>query len=169
MSDERLIATVPAAPWLPHGSHAEAWAGHECLVPDPCIIVRLLLVRHTTRGVEFFCVPTPRGLDLPSLPLSAGSAGVSTTEGVSSLASKTLGRADIEHRCVGYIRNVVPEGDADYPHPKPWAHVPVFVPTKGTEPVCEGSWVSLDDARPELQGRHWLPIVEHHLSTFATR
>lgn len=170
MSDERLISSTPTAPWLPNGSTAEAWAGSDCAVPDPCIIVRLLLVRQAAAdGAEFFCIRTFRGLDLPSLPLATGSTVMSTTEGIASLANSTLGRSDVEHRCVGYIRNVVPDADADYPYPTPRAHVPVFVPTEAAEPACEGSWLSLDEAHSELAVRHWWPIVEHHIKAGALR
>ena len=169
VADDRLILSIPDAPWLPAGSAAEAWAGHDCPVPDPCIIVRLLLVRRAAGGPEFFCVPTYRGLDLPSLPLSTGSTVMTTGSGIASLASATLGRSGGGWRCVGYIRNVVPDPDTDYPHPTPWAHVPVFVPAEVTEPVCDGSWLSLGEARPELEVRHWWPVVEHHITTTLSR
>lgn len=122
MSRERLITSVPSAPWLPAGSTAEAWAGDPCTVPDPCIIVRLLLVRRAVDGAEFFCVPTFKGLDLPSLALTSGSTRMTTADGLASLASATYDSADVRHGCVGYIRNVVPKPDSSYPHPTPWAH-----------------------------------------------
>lgn len=126
VSDERLISSTPAAPWLPDGSTAEAWSGRDCAVPDPCIIVRLLLVRQAVGGPEFFCVPTYRGLDLPSLPLASGSTRMTTAEGIALLASTALGRTDVEHRCAGYIRNVVPHPDAGYPHPA--HHLSIWAP-----------------------------------------
>ncbi|MQW75298.1 hypothetical protein GHK92_05375 [Nocardioides sp. dk4132] len=130
--------------------------------------MRLLLVRHTAGGAEFFCVPTSRGLDLPSLALARGTTSLTAAEGLALLATTTHGRADIEHLCVGYVRNVVPHPDPSYPHPTPWAHVPVFEPAGTVEPTCDGTWVSLDTARSELSVRHWWPIVEHRLDPSAS-
>ena len=162
--DERLITSTPCAPWLPDGSTAEAWAGSDCTVPDPSIIVRLLLVRQMAGATEFFCVPTDRGLDLPTLRLGSGAALMTAGQGLALLASRTCDRADAPHHCVGYIRNVVPNPDSAYPHPTPWAHVPVFVPTEAVNPVCDGTWLNPDSARDGLSVRHWWPIVEHHLN-----
>jgi hypothetical protein len=61
------------------------------------------------------------------------------------------------------VRNVVPVPDADYPHPTPWAHVPVVVVDGAPEPAVDGEWVDLASARDQLSTRHWWPIVEHHL------
>ena len=140
------------------------WAGTGAPVPDPCIIVRLLLTRPAAQGRQFFSVPTPRGLDLPTEPLGRQPGGTSVADGLSALTSRTLGRADLELACVGFVRNVVPVPDADYPHPTPWAHVPVFEPASTVEPVIEGSWLTLDAARHDLATRHWWPIVERHLA-----
>ncbi|GAA1478640.1 hypothetical protein GCM10009623_30860 [Nocardioides aestuarii] len=164
-----LVTSTPAAPWLSDGSTAEVWAGTAVEVPDPCIIVSLLLPRTTSEGHRFFCVPTARGLDLPTKPLGPGPGRVSVDEGLAQLVVQTLGHADVDLACVGYVRNVVPVPDATYPHPTPWAHVPVFEPTVEVDPVVTGSWVSLDDARPELRARHWRPIVEHRLEASAAR
>lgn len=109
-------------------------------------------------------MPTQRGLDLPSLPLASDSARLTTTEGVAALAAATHGGADARHRCVGFIRNVVPHPDATYPHPVPWAHVPVFTPADAVVPHRHGTWLTLAGARPALATRHWWPIVEHHLA-----
>lgn len=169
MTDEHRISSVPAAPWLPSGSTAEVWAGRDCAIPEPCIIVRLLLVRHGADGVEFFSVPTHRGLDLPSLTLATGSTVMTAAKGVTVLASKTHGSADTRHLRVGYIRNVVPNPDSSYPHPTPWAHVPVFEPVEAVEPSCDGAWMTLDSARSVLSTRHWWPVVEHRLATLGSR
>lgn len=169
MPDECLISSTQPAPWLPAASSAEAWAGADCTIPDPCIIVRLLLVRRAVDGAEFFCIPTHRGLDLPSLALTSGPKRTTTAEGLASLARTTHGRPDVNHRCVGYIRNVVHHPDASYPHPTPWAHVPVFAPEETVAPTREGIWVTLDSARPDLAVRHWWPIVEHRLPSSSSR
>jgi hypothetical protein len=165
VSDERLIATTPSASWLPPGSTAEVWAGADCAVPEPCIIVRLLLFRRGDAGkAQFFCVPTHRGLDLPALRLGSGSGRLSAAGGIARLAGQMLGRPGTGYRCIGYVRNVVPRPDAGYPYPAPWAHVPVFTIGEEAEPAAEGRWVTLDAARPDLSTRHWWPIVEHHLT-----
>ena len=150
---------------MPDGSTAEAWAGRDCAVPDPCIIVRLLLTRGVVGGDQFFCVPTYRGLDLPSLALVSDSTSMTTAEGLAALADVTYGRRDLEHVCVGYIRNVVPRADPSYSHPTPWAHVPVFVSAMPAAPTCDGTWVTLESARSDLSVRHWWPIVEHYLGS----
>lgn len=110
-----------------------------------------------------------RGPDLPTLFLGSGSGRLPAAEGLARLAERMLGRQEAAERCIGYIRNVVPHADADYPHPTPWAHVPVFTVGEGVEPVVEGTWVTLDSARPELSVRHWWPIVEYHLTAVSER
>lgn len=169
MTDEQLLSSIRPAPWLPPGSTAEAWVGDDCAIPDSCIIVRLLLVRRDVDDPEFFCVPTRRGLDLPSLALSSTAPRATPAEALASLARTTHARTDVEHRCVGYIRNVVPRRDPSYPHPTPWAHVPVFRPTVPVVPTRAGTWVSLASARADLSVRHWWPIVEHQLGGSAPR
>jgi hypothetical protein len=165
MTDERLIASTPFASWLPSGSTAEVWAGADCAVPEPCIIVRLLLLRRDAPGKsQFFCLSADRGPDLPALFLGVGSSRLPATEGLARLAEKMLGRQKAAQRCIGYVRNVVPHADATYPYPTPWAHVPVFTVGEAVEPVVKGQWVTLESARPELSVRHWWPIVEHHLA-----
>lgn len=168
MSDAHLIATTPSAPWLPPGSTAEVWAGADCQVPAPCIIVRLLLVRDAGYGVaSFFCRLTQRGLDLPTSDLGRNPNRWPLSEGLKRLAEETVGEVALAARCVGYVRNVVPRPDAAYPHPIPWAHVPVFVATQSAEPIVEGQWATLQAARADLSVRHWWPIVEHHLTSVA--
>ena len=105
-----------------------------------------------------------RGFDLPALPLGSGSGRLSAAGGIALLAEQMLGRPRAQYRCIGYVRNVVPHPDAGYPHPAPWAHVPVFTIGEGAEPTAEGTWVTLDSARSDLSTRHWWPIVEHHLT-----
>lgn len=170
MTDGRLVATTPDASWLPPGSTAEVWAGRDCDVPDPCIIVRLLLTRGPGPAAsEFFCVPTHRGLDLPTLPVGQDTSRLSAGQAIEALAETVLGAMRVRLRCVGYVRNVVPAPDADYPHPTPWAHVPVFAAKADLEPVVEGSWVTLDAARADLSVRHWWAIVEQHMETLLRR
>ena len=169
MTDERLIATTQEAAWLPPGSSAEVWAGEDCAVAEPAIIVRLLLTKRGSSGrPEFFCLPTAKGLDLPTRFLGSGHERALPSEGLALLADDVLGNSEVATRCAGYVRNVVPTPTDDYPHPTPWAHVPVFLVVGAAEPVVAGEWITLNRARVELTTRHWWPIVEHHLNKAAT-
>ncbi|MER7072225.1 NUDIX hydrolase [Terrabacter sp. NPDC000476] len=165
MSRPRRIATTEGASWLPPGSDAEVWVGPLDEPPMPTIIVRLLLVRAEGDGPStFFTVPTPRGPDLPTrrLPDDSGREGV--RDAVLRLTHEVLGRVGAAPRCVGFVRNVVRQPDAAYPHPTPWAHVPVFAldaAEAGGEPVVDGRWLDLDTARPAVAARHWWPIARH--------
>ncbi|SNY42314.1 hypothetical protein [Paractinoplanes atraurantiacus] len=129
----RLIRSVPAAAWLPPGSTAEVWAGDDLEVPPPAVIVRLAIFR----ARELYCVRTPRGFDLPTLFLD----GLSPMEGVSRLTRQHLPTApggDVPTRCIGYVRNIVPEPDESYRLPAPLAHVPVFTPRDPTLDPARG-------------------------------
>lgn len=170
MTGAQLIATTPEAPWLPTGSSAEVWAGEDCAAAEPVIIVRLLLTQSSASGAaEFFCVPTARGLDLPTRFLGVAPEREGPSDGLAALVREVLGLNEVATRCVGYVRNVVPEPDGNYPHPAPWAHVPVFEAVAAdVQPVVAGEWVELDQGRTELPARHWWPIVEHHLTTSTT-
>lgn len=165
MTAERKIATTLDAPWLPPGSSAEVWVGHNCQVAEPVIVTRLLLVRRSPSAVlEFFCVPTPRGPNLPTRYLWADHADRTLPNGATDLMQDVFGRTDLTTRCVGFIRNVVPTPDADYPYPSPWAHVPVLLVTDAAPPIVKGDWLSASRGRAELSERHWWRIVEHHLA-----
>lgn len=164
MASERRIVCIDNAPWLPPGSAAEVWVGDEC-APDPSIIVRLLLTATNDLGARtFFCVPTPKGLDLPTLFLGRDADRMSVGAGLAQLQRATLDDEGHTPRCIGYVRNVVPSPDASYPHPTPYAHVPVFLAHEGTMPTVGGQWVTIDQAREDLAVRHWWPIVVNHLA-----
>lgn len=168
MPDEHLIATTPRAPWLPPGSSAEVWAGDDCAVAVPAIIVRLLLTKWPAYGdPRFFCVPTAKGLDLPTRLLGSDQERGRPSAGLAPLLYDVFGGSEVVTRCVGYVRNVVPHPDTDYPHPTPWAHVPVFVAMDAVEPIVDGEWITLERGRRELRPRHWWPIVDNHLTTAA--
>ncbi|NNG38738.1 NUDIX hydrolase [Flexivirga sp. ID2601S] len=159
--DQRLVAETPEAPWLPPGSTAEVWAGADCDTPDPSIIVRLLITRLGDE-TEFFCVPTPKGPDLPTRFLGPGAERSSADDGLRHLQQETVDDAESSTRCVGFVRNVVPHPDGDYPHPTPDAYVPVFAAERA-HPVVPGEWFTLDSAPTALHGRHWWPIVRRYL------
>jgi hypothetical protein len=163
-ADVRLARRTVEAPWLPAGSDAEVWVGDIDSLPEPSIIVRLLLTRRSGPGpTRFFCVPSAKGLDLPTRFLDRDTERPDPSRGVARLVTAVLGPGAVTTHCVGYVRNVVPVPDADYPHPTPWAHVPVVVVDGAPEPAVDGEWVDLESARDQLSTRHWWPIVEHHL------
>lgn len=168
MTGERLIGTTLEAPWLPPGGSAEVWAGDDCALPQPAIIVRLLVTRRQASGQNmFFCVPGAKGLDLPTRFLAIDHERAHPAAGLMPLLHDVLGSVDVATRCVGYVRNVVPEPDDAYPHPAPWAHVPVFLAEDGMIPVVDGDWITVEGGRDVLRARHWWPIVESHLTTTA--
>lgn len=165
MSDERQLSRILDAPWLPPGSSAEVWVGDDCDAPDPAIVTRLLLLRRNSSGVlEFFCVPTPRGPNLPTRYLALQQSTQTLEDGTRRLMLDVFSRTDIATRCVGFIRNVVPTPDTSYTYPSPWAHVPVFLITEAAQPMLDGEWFGSVRGRAELSERHWWPIVEHCLA-----
>ena len=164
MADAQVIAVTADPPWLPSGSRAEVWAGDDCHPPDPVIIVRLLLTTpEAADPPQFFCVPTSKGLDLPSRFLGDGHDRLPPARGLAALAGDVLGTSEVETRCVGYVRNVVPRPAHDYAHPVPFAAVPVFAAVNASQPVTRGEWITADDGAAQLATRHWWPIVEAHL------
>jgi hypothetical protein len=156
IENPRLVRSVAGASWLPAGGTAEIWAGDDLAVPEPSVIVRLLLRRDgRDGGAELFCVRTPKGLDLPSLFLD----GLSPAAGVRDLALRHLGR-DVATRCAGFVRNVVPVPDESYRLPAPLAHVPVFTPRDSpAAPIGDGTWVGAAEAPTLLADRHWWLIA----------
>ncbi|NYE94008.1 hypothetical protein FHU41_000229 [Psychromicrobium silvestre] len=116
---------------------------------------------------EYLIATTPaaKGLDLPTRFLWTEPIFTPLSVGLSDLKQEVFGQQQIPHRCVGFVRNVVPQADASYRYPTPWAHVPVYLMTEPLEPIVAGHWLSVEKAREELSERHWWRIVEHHLST----
>ncbi|MBL7257662.1 hypothetical protein [Paractinoplanes lichenicola] len=154
MDFPRLVRTVPGASWLPAGSTAEVWAGDDLDIPRPTVIVRLLLTRAPG---EIFCVPTAKGLDIPTTCLTVAHEWQA---GLASLCRVHLGE-EVATRCVGYVRNIVPEPDDAYRLPVPVANVLVFTPRAETPPPDEtlGTWVGRAEAPGLLGERHWWPIA----------
>jgi hypothetical protein len=156
----RLVRSVPDAPWLPAGSTAEIWAGRNIEVPEPTVIVRLLVQRATTAGRELFCVRTSKGFDMPAVFLGSGDMWRPAAEGLAELTSQFLAEGAAT-RCIGFVRNVVPAADGTYRLPTPTAHVPVFTPVDAALAPSSGagSWIGAGDARALLTDRHWWPIA----------
>lgn len=167
MTDALLLTTNPA-PWLPVGSSAETWVGYDCQVDEPVIVTRLLIVRRKSAAAwEFFCVPSPKGANLPTRYVWADHAGESSQDGKSQLMREIFGHADLATRCIGFIRNVVPCPDANYEYPSPRAHIPVHLILGNAEPAVAGDWFDLNRAQAELSQQHWWRIVERFLATAA--
>jgi hypothetical protein len=156
----RLIRSVPDPGWLPAGSTAEVWVGAELEVPEPAVIVRLLVQREVPAGRELFCVETAKGADLPTVFLGTDDGWRPALAGVADLAARYLGRS-APTRCVGFVRNVVPTPDETYRLPAPTAHVPVFAPTDPSlvPSAGAGTWIGGTAAPSLLSGRHWWPIA----------
>ncbi|WP_218713408.1 hypothetical protein [Arthrobacter sp. BF1] len=167
MTDARLMTTAPAL-WLPQGSSAETWVGHDCQVREPVIVTRLLIVRRNSgSALEFFCVPSPKGANLPTRYLLADHAEESSLDGTAKLIREIFGHTALATRCVGFIRNVVPSPDENYKYPSPWAHIPVHLVLSSAEPAVAGEWFDLNRGHAELSQQHWWRIVEHFLTTAA--
>lgn len=113
-------------------------------------------------------MPTAKGPDLPTRHLGVDHERSHPSQGLALLALDVLGYSEVATRCVGYVRNVVPEPDDKYPHPTPWAHVPVFTAMTAADPIVDGQWITLNRGKGELQSRHWWPIVQNHLTSTAT-
>ena len=106
MTAARLLGTTVGAPWLPPGSDAEVWVGDLDSLPEPSIIVRLLLTRHAGDGpARFFCVPGAKGLDLPTRFLEPGPERSDPAVGVGRLVAQVLGVREVGTHCVGFVRN----------------------------------------------------------------
>jgi hypothetical protein len=165
----RLIRSTPNASWLPAGSTAEVWVGADLDVPEPAVIVRLLLRRATPAGQELFCVRTPKGFDIPTVFLGGVGGWRPASAGVADLTSQYLAE-ELPTRCIGFVRNVVPHPDETYRLPTPVGHVPVFTPRHPSPaPASEaGTWIGAADAPSLLAERHWWPIAGEVLGTQRT-
>lgn len=165
MTSTHLLSSVSEAPWLPTGSSAETWVGSSCRVAAPVIAARLLITREATAGgLEFFCVPSPRGLNIPTRYLWADHGKEPYAKGRAQLLFSVFGRQELATRCIGFIRNVVPAPDQSYDFPLPWAHVPVLLVTSQVAPHLDGEWHNAVSGRVTMSHQHWWPIVEHFLT-----
>ncbi|QGN59001.1 DUF4031 domain-containing protein [Nostocoides sp. HKS02] len=150
---ERVIRSVPDAPWLPPGSRVDVIASRHEAVPANTVVVRLALVR----GENLLAVAGPDGgLDLPSRPV--GDTGAA--DAVEELRHSILGASrDAAPQLLGYVRNTVPKAGPEYPWPTPQACFAVFVERDVLEEAVDGRWLDADGARAALSGRHWWPLL----------
>jgi hypothetical protein len=150
---ERVVSSVPDAPWLPPGSRADVIASRQDSAPSNTVVIRLAVLRDE----DLLVVTRPDGgLDLPSKRI--GDAGVVVA--LAQLRQSVLRSTDDPApRLVGYVRNTVPSAGQEYPWPTPQACFAVFVEHGAVGQPAEGVWLSWDRARAELSERHWWPLL----------
>jgi hypothetical protein len=99
------------------------------------------------------------GLDLPRRRVEAEGADAS----LRALLVDALGDTwPVE--LLGYVRNVVAGGGAEYPWPVPHAHFAVWRGELPPGVEVAGEWLGPDRAERELGERHWWPLAAHVLA-----
>lgn len=153
---EKVIASLPDAPWLPPGSRADVIASRQENPPSHTVVVRLALFR----GDDLLVLDRSDGggADLPSAPV-----GDATPAQALDLLHRVVAGADAppDLRLIGYVRNVVPQPGDDYPWPTPSAAFTVWQSEVGPdESVLAGRWLPPADQAAQLAARHWWPLLE---------
>lgn len=166
---ERVVQSVPAAPWLPPGSRADVIASRLERAPANTVLVRLAVLR----GRNLLAVArSDGGLDLPSRTVG----DVQVSGALAQLQECVLGAPGrATPRLLGYVRNTVPSPGPDYPWPAPQACFAVFLardPARGHPGDAEDElggdvvaqrlgarWLAPDRARAALSGLHWWPLL----------
>jgi hypothetical protein len=155
---ERVVHAVPGAPWLPPGSRADVIASRQPEPPTGTVVVRLALFRG---GDLLVLQRLTGGLDLPSAPVGR----LTPEDALGRLVEVVAGPAHgLAPTLLGYVRNTVPEPDADYAWPVPKACFAVWhdaVPVGEDLGTGVGRWVGPDEAAAALAERHWWPLVAH--------
>jgi hypothetical protein len=166
---ERVVRSVPEAPWLPPGSRADVIASRQEQAPANTVLVRLSVLR----GRDVLVVArSDGGLDLPSR--TVGDDQVSRV--IVQLQESVLGAAGRgAPHLLGYVRNTVPSPGPDYPWPAPQACFAVFLQQDPAmmhpgdaedhpEDEVAGQpvrtlWLAPQRALAELSRRHWWPLL----------
>jgi len=152
---ERVLATVREPSWLPPGSRADVISSRQDDPPASTVVVRLAV----RRGTDLLVLERRGGgLELPSAPVGS----LPPLEARDRLAAVVLGDATATGlELLGYVRNTVPQPDADYPWPAPQASFAVFtVRLPPSAHVAAGTWLDESRLEPELAGRHWWPLLD---------
>ena len=152
---ERVLASVPGAAWLPPGSRADVIASRQPEPPASTVVVRLAL----WRGDELLVVDRlgGGGPDLPSAPVGA----LGTRAVLDHLHTVVMGGpTPPTTTLLGYVRNTVPQPDAEYPWPVPTAAFAVWTgEVESGAGALAGRWVVPGDVVDVLSTRHWWPLV----------
>ena len=153
---ERVVATVPGAPWLPPGSRADVITSGQDTPPAGTVVVRLAL----RRGRDLLVLERldGSGPDLPSAPV----AGLAPAQAMDRLHRVLLGvPAPPTTRLLGYVRNTVPNPVDGYPWPAPLAAFAVWTDELApTARPLAGTWLGADRLEAELGERHWWPLLD---------
>ncbi|GAA2737499.1 hypothetical protein GCM10009867_24880 [Pedococcus aerophilus] len=151
---EKVIHSVPDAPWLPNGSRADVITSRQQDPPAGTVVVRVVL----TRGADLLVLERlTGGLDLPSAPVG----DLDPQEALRRLLEVVAGpRHDLAPSLLGYVRNSVPTPDEEYPWPVPKACFAVWhAELRHDLDTGVGRWVGRDEAVAALRERHWWPLV----------
>ena len=154
---ERVVASVPGAPWLPSGSRADVIASRQDSPPANTVVVRLAL----RRGSALLVLDRldGGGSDLPSAPVG----DIGPLAALDRLHAVVTGAPLAPSaRLLGYVRNTVPHPAPDYPWPAPVAAFAVWTdePPPSVRPLA-GRWLGGDRLEAELGDRHWWPLFDH--------
>ncbi|MEO7069608.1 MAG: DUF4031 domain-containing protein [Nostocoides sp.] len=151
---EKVIASVPDAPWLPPGGRADVVASRQDDAPAPTVVVRLAVV---CEG-QLLVIDRPgRGPDLPFRAVGEASAPVA----LAGLVTDIVGAVPPEPRLLGYVRNTVDRPTPDYPWPTPRACFTVYAATVDSVVAqrLSGSWITHAEGASVLTERHWWPLL----------
>ncbi|WP_157598508.1 DUF4031 domain-containing protein [Phycicoccus sp. Root101] len=155
---EKVIRSIPEASWLPPGSRADIITSRQPEPPANTVVVRLALLR----GPDLLVLERlTGGLDLPSAPVGS----LDPRDALGRLLTVVVGeQTAVAPQLLGYVRNTVPDPDADYPWPVPKACFAVWHAELGGRVELDtgvGQWIRRDRAAESLTDRHWWPLVAH--------
>lgn len=148
---ERVVLSVPDAPWLPPGARADVIASRQDEAPPRTVVVRAVV--RDSRGLLVVERGDGGGLDLPMRRVAGGEPPTSALDDLAAELGVWRARAQL----IGYVRNVVRMPDPDYPWPVPTACFALFtLPADGVE---GGRWLPAVDQPAALGERHWWPLL----------
>lgn len=166
---ERVVQSTPEAPWLPPGSRADVIASRQDDAPPQTVVVRLAV--RGDRGLLVVERADGRGPDLPTRTVGEGqtpeeclrelaaSVGVDLRGTSGALVSGETGSGTGRAALLGYVRNVVPHPDADYPWPTPNACFAVFGAASAEDRLDGARWLAPEAQEAALGERHWWPLL----------
>lgn len=155
---ERVVQSTPGAPWLPPGSRADVIASRQDNPPPNTVVVRVV-ARAEDGALLVVERADGRGLDLPTQTVAAGGEVEATLQALCG----DLGLSSDGAALLGYVRNVVPHPDADYPWPTPNACFAVFTVAPDSSVTATATWLPAEKHAAQLGERHWWPLVDPEL------